>query len=251
MKQSTFKSSSDVERTKFAPANAGLHVAIIMDGNGRWARARGLPRAAGHRAGARVVREIVEAAPSAGIATLTLYAFSSDNWQRPEREVSALMHLFRRYIARETGNCVEKGVRLRVVGRRDRLSPSLVSAIEGAEAATADGKTITLRIAIDYSARDAILRAAALLKARPSREGFSAALGRANGEEVPASDVDLLIRTGNEQRLSDFMLWESAYAELVFSARMWPDYTPADLAEAVREFHGRERRFGGLLEVAG
>jgi undecaprenyl diphosphate synthase len=240
MKQSTFNSS-----------NAGLHVAIIMDGNGRWARARGLPRAAGHRAGARVVSEIVEAAPSAGISTLTLYAFSSDNWQRPEREVSALMHLFRRYIARETSTCVEKGVRLRIVGRRDRLSPALVSAIEGAEAATAHGKTITLRIAIDYSARDAIVRATALLKARPTREGFAAALGRANGEHAPAADVDLLIRTGNEQRLSDFMLWESAYAELVFSSRMWPDYTPADLADAVREFHGRERRFGGLLEVAG
>jgi undecaprenyl diphosphate synthase len=239
MKQSTFKS-----------ANAGLHVAIIMDGNGRWARARGLPRAAGHRAGARVVSEIVEAAPSAGISTLTLYAFSSDNWQRPEREVSALMHLFRRYIARETSTCVEKGVRLRIVGRRDRLSPALVSAIEGAEAATAGGTTITLRIAIDYSARDAIVRAAAL-QTRTSREGFAAALGRANGEPSPAADVDLLIRTGNEQRLSDFMLWESAYAELVFSARMWPDYTPADLADAVREFHGRERRFGGLLEVAG
>jgi undecaprenyl diphosphate synthase len=240
MKQSTFNSGA-----------AKIHVAIIMDGNGRWARARGLPRASGHRAGARSVNDVVEAAPSAGISTLTLYAFSSDNWQRPEREVAALMHLFRRYLARETSTCVEKGVRLRIIGRRDRLSPSLVSAIEGAEAATAGGKTLTLRIAIDYSARDAIIRAATLLRNDRSRDAFALALGRANGDSEPSPDVDLLIRTGNEQRLSDFLLWECAYAELAFSARMWPDFTAADLADAVREFHGRERRFGRLLEVAG
>ena len=193
-----------------------------------------------------MVDAVVRAAPDAGIRTLTLYAFSSDNWQRPEREVTALMHLFRRYIARETSTCVENGVALRIIGRRDRLSPSLLSAIEGAEAATAAGKTLTLRIAIDYSARDAIVRAAALLDAARDREGFADALGRANSDVQAASDVDLLIRTGNEQRLSDFLLWESAYAELVFSARMWPDFTATDLHEAVREFHGRERRFGGL-----
>ena len=235
MKQSTFKSD-----------NAGLHVAIIMDGNGRWAQQRGLPRVAGHRAGARVVDAIVRAAPAAGIRTLTLYAFSSDNWQRPEREVTALMHLFRRYLARETSTCIETGVALRIIGRRDRLSPALLSAIEGTEAATAAGRTLTLRIAIDYSARDAIVRASTMLEDAADRERFADALGRANGDVQASADVDLLIRTGNEQRLSDFMLWESAYAELVFSARMWPDFTAADLNEAVREFHGRERRFGGL-----
>jgi undecaprenyl diphosphate synthase len=224
-----------------------LHVAVIMDGNGRWAALRGLPRVAGHREGAQAVRRVVEAAPELGIGTLTLYAFSSDNWGRPPREVAALMRLFRAYLASETARCVENGVRLRVIGRRDRLGEALVRQIQAAEAATADGARLTLRIAIDYSARDALLRAAALAGGgAPSREEFAALLARAIGDDTAAPDVDLLVRTGGEQRLSDFLLWECAYAELFFTPRMWPDFGAAALGEAVEWFTGRERRFGRL-----
>ena len=230
---------------------AGLHVAIIMDGNGRWAVARGLPRAAGHRRGAETVRTIVEAAPDLGIRTLTLYAFSSDNWRRPEREVSALMRLFRTYLRAETKRLLANGVRLTVIGRRDRLEIPVRSAIEAAEAATAGGTTVHLRLAIDYSSRDAIA-AAATRAARASggcftSESLSAALGEAYGPDASAPDVDLLIRTGGERRLSDFLLWECAYAELWFSDIMWPAFSASDLAGAVADFHRRERRFGGLV----
>jgi undecaprenyl diphosphate synthase len=199
-----------------------LHAAIIMDGNGRWATMRGLPRIAGHRAGANAVRRTVEAAPDLGVGILTLYAFSSDNWRRPPAEVSALMDLLDIYLRKETRRCLENGVRLEVIGRRDRLDPRLVAAIERTESATAPGRTLALRVAIDYSARDAILQ----------------------GKIGP--DVDLLIRTGGEQRLSDFLLWECAYAELIFSRRMWPDFDAHDLAAAIREFETRERRFGAV-----
>jgi undecaprenyl diphosphate synthase len=223
----------------------GLHVAAIMDGNGRWASMRGLPRVAGHREGAKAVRRVVEAAPALGVSTLTLYAFSSDNWGRPSREVAALMRLFRGYLASETARCVENGIQMRVIGRRDRLGEALVRQIEAAEAATAHGGRMTLRIAIDYSARDALLRAAALAAGRDlPRDDFAALLGRAMGEDEPAPDVDLLIRTGGEQRLSDFLLWECAYAELYFWPRMWPEFGAAALREAVEWFGGRERRFG-------
>jgi undecaprenyl diphosphate synthase len=223
-----------------------------MDGNGRWATARGRPRTAGHIAGADAVRRAVEAAPALGVRTLTLFAFSSDNWQRPKREVRALMGLFRRYLAAEAARCAERGVRISVIGRRDRLPEVLRSAVEEAEALTADRRPFWLRIAVDYSARDAILCAAGRLQshaAAPSREVFSRLL--AEPAQGPAPDVDLLIRTGGEKRLSDFLLWECAYAELVFSERMWPDFTSADFAAAVREFQGRERRFGGVLEEDG
>jgi len=229
------------------PADPGIHVAVIMDGNGRWATLRGLPRVAGHRAGTRTVRQVVEGAPELGIGTLTLYAFSSDNWGRPAREVSALMRLFRAYLASETARCVENGVRLSVIGRRDRLGDALARQVRAAEAATASGDRLRLRIAIDYSARDALLRAAALAGGgEPDRHDFAALLGRAVGEDAPAPDVDLLVRTGGEQRLSDFLLWECAYAELFFTPRMWPDFGPAALAEAVEWFRGRDRRFGRL-----
>ena len=229
------------------PPERGLHAALIMDGNGRWATLRGMPRVAGHREGAQAVRRVVEAAPGQGIGTLTLYAFSSDNWARPPREVSALMRLFRAYLAGETARCVENGVRLRVIGRRDRLGGTLRRQIEAAEAATAGGERLLLRIAIDYSARDALLRAAALAAGRETdRDGFAALLGRAVGEDAPAPDVDLLIRTGGEQRLSDFLLWECAYAELYFTPTMWPDFGAAGLAEAVEWFRRRDRRFGRL-----
>jgi undecaprenyl diphosphate synthase len=237
-----------MQRTfQIGAGRSGLHVAAIMDGNGRWASMRGLPRVAGHREGARTVRRVVEAAPELGISTLTLYAFSSDNWGRPPREVTALMRLFRIFLASETARCVENGVRLRVIGRRDRLGEVLLRQIQAAEAATAGGARMTLRIAIDYSARDTLLRAAALAGGRePTRDGFAALLGKAMGEDEAAPDVDLLVRTGGEQRLSDFLLWECAYAELYFTQRMWPDFGPAALREAVEWFAGRERRFGTL-----
>lgn len=231
-------------------ADRGLHAALIMDGNGRWATQRGLPRVAGHREGAHAVRRVVEAAPGLGIGTLTLYAFSSDNWGRPPREVSALMRLFRAYLASETAKCVENGVRLRVIGRRDRLGGALLRQIQAAEEATRDGNRLLLRIAIDYSARDALLRAAALAAGEEvDRDGFARLLARVMGGGEPAPDVDLLIRTGGEQRLSDFMLWESAYAELYFTPRMWPDFGAAPLAEAVEWFRRRDRRFG-LVKTA-
>ncbi len=202
--------------------STSLHVAIVMDGNGRWATRRGLPRTAGHRAGAEAVRRVVEIAPGCGINALTLYAFSSDNWNRPAAEIATLMRLFARYLRAEAAELAAQGVKLAVIGRRDRLPRSLLEAIAAAEQATARGTHLELRIAVDYSGRVAIQR----------------------GELLP--DVDLLIRTGGEQRLSDFLLWECAYAELWFTDRMWPDFGAAQLAAAIHEFHSRDRRFGGL-----
>jgi undecaprenyl diphosphate synthase len=227
----------------------GLHVAIIMDGNGRWANARGLPRVAGHRAGAEALRPIVEAAPQLGITTLTVYAFSSDNWQRPGPEVRALMKLFHAYLLSEAKRCLDNGVRLNVIGRRDRFQPALREVMEKVEAATADGQTLLLRVALDYSSRDAILRAASKANgANISREHFAHLLAEADHAGPTAPDVDLLIRTGGEQRLSDFLLWECAYAELFFVKKMWPEFTPADFETAVKEFRCRERRFGRANE---
>jgi undecaprenyl diphosphate synthase len=227
--------------------SSSLHVAIIMDGNGRWAARRGLPREAGHRAGADAVRRVVRAAPGEGIGVLTLYAFSSDNWQRPRREVDALMTLFVEYFRGEAVECRDKGVRLTVVGRRDRLPLSLRAAIGSAERATAAGQRLWLRIALDYSSRDQILRAAARLGQRAApRARFAAELGAVGHDRRPAPDVDLLIRTGGERRLSDFLLWESAYAELLFRDLAWPDFAESDLADALADFRRRERRFGGL-----
>ena len=211
-----------------------------MDGNGRWALARGLPRIAGHHAGAEAVRRTVEAAPALGVGALTLFAFSSDNWRRPSAEVSALMQLFGRFLKSETERCLANSVRLEVIGRRDRLDASLLDAICEAEQATAAGNRLRLRIAVDYSSRAAILSAVENVGTL-SRECLDDTLGPA---------VDLLIRTGGEHRLSDFLLWECAYAELIFSRRMWPDFGSDDLAGAVREFRGRERRFGGVPAVA-
>ncbi|MBI3666450.1 MAG: di-trans,poly-cis-decaprenylcistransferase [Acidobacteria bacterium] len=233
------------------PAPPGLHVAIIMDGNGRWAAARGRPRLEGHRAGADAVRRVVEAAPGQGIGTLTLYAFSADNWGRPTAEVAGLLELFRAYLEAEADRCVAHGICMKVIGRRDRLPSGLRQAVERVEALTVRGRTMRLRLAVDYSARDAILQAARGLHAAPatSRQQFALLLGEAIHSGSSAPDVDLLIRTGGEQRLSDFLLWESAYAELVFTRRMWPDFDAADLEAAVREFQGRERRFGLLPQA--
>lgn len=225
----------------------GLHVAIIMDGNGRWATARGLPRTAGHHAGLKSARRIVESAVRAGIGTLTLYAFSSDNWHRPRREVGALMALLRRALVTEGKRCLDNGVRLTILGRRDRLPRSLVEAIRQVECATAHGRHMHLRVAIDYSARDAIVRAAAHLGASGgpyTREQFSAAIAAVDHDPCEPRDVDVLIRTGGEQRLSDYLLWECAYAELFFSHQLWPDYGEEDFLRTLEEFGGRERRFG-------
>jgi len=220
-----------------------LHVAIIMDGNGRWANARGLPRIAGHRTGADAVRRTIEAAPGMGISILTLYAFSADNWRRPAREVAALMKLLGHYLVREMDRCIANGVRLEAIGRRDRLPAALVSLLEEAERKTAHGSKLRLRLAIDYSSRQAILDAMrhnvdALRHNRAmTEEAFSNSLG---------PDVDLLIRTSGEQRLSDFLLWECAYAEMIFTRRMWPDFSEEDLASAIDEYQRRDRRFGAV-----
>lgn len=221
-----------------------------MDGNGRWATARGLPRGAGHRAGADVVRRVVEAAPDAGIGVLTLFAFSSDNWRRPATEVAWLMRLFRDYLREETARCVSNGVRLEVIGRRDRLGPALLRAIEASELATAGGSRLWLRVAVDYSSRDAILRASQCLRSGAiSRESFGRLIGIVD-HGSPLPELDLLVRTGGERRLSDFLLWEAAYAELYFTPVMWPDFGPDDLRSAVRDFSRRERRFGGVSDKA-
>lgn len=224
-----------------------MHAAIIMDGNGRWAAARGLPREAGHRRGAASVRAVIEAAPSEGISVLTLYAFSSDNWKRPQHEVATLMRLLRSYLVRQTARLAREGVRISFLGRRDRLVPSLIRSMEHAERATAGGLRLHVRIALDYSSRDQILEAIRRMGGtgrEVTREAFAFALRGSTPE------VDLLIRTGGEQRLSDFLLWESAYAELYFTPCMWPDFGAAELHGAVGWFHSRERRFGDVPQTA-
>ncbi|MGH6776740.1 MAG: di-trans,poly-cis-decaprenylcistransferase [Bradyrhizobium sp.] len=223
---------------------AKLHVGIIMDGNGRWATRRGLTRLRGHEAGVEAIRRAVETAPEQEVGTLTLYAFSTDNWRRPRTEVAGLMSLLRFYLANEVQSLIKNGVRLSIIGRRDRLPEGIADAIARAEAATAKGEDLHLRIAVDYSARDAILHAAVKLAGMvaPTRELFSQLVTG----EAGLRDVDLIIRTSGEKRLSDFLLWEGAYAELHFTERMWPDFDAGDLAEALGAFRRRERRFGGL-----
>ena len=227
-----------------------LHVAIIMDGNGRWATRRGLPRVAGHRAGVVAARRVVERAPEVGIRRLTLYAFSSDNWRRPPEEVTSIFWLLRAFLRLETQRLLDRGVRLEVIGRRDRLPDALLREIFRAESATAAGRRLHLRVAIDYSSREAIAQAAVSI-----REAFrSDDAGGIDGMHkelalaltAGSGEVDLLIRTGGEKRLSDFLLWESAYAELVFTDRMWPEFEAADLDTALEDFHHRERRYGAV-----
>ena len=219
-----------------------MHVAIIMDGNGRWARECGLPRTAGHRAGARSVKTIVEAAASLPIDVLTLYAFSSDNWARPVAEVNALWHLLRRYLQTECARCASNGVRVEFIGRRDRIPKPLTELMAQTEELTRGGNALRLRIAVDYSSRYQIVRAAQCLGSAPGGiRAFGALL---------QSDVDLLIRTGGERRLSDFLLWEAAYAELVFVDTRWPDFNAAMLDAALAEYRRRQRRFGAVPESA-
>jgi undecaprenyl diphosphate synthase len=214
------------------------HLAIIMDGNGRWAERRGLPRLAGHCAGERALRRITAAAPNFGISTLTVYAFSSDNWKRPAGEISGLMNLLETHLARELGACLKNGVRLSMIGRRDRIPETARWAVEETERLTQNGRRLHLRLAIDYSSRDAMLAAWQPSCAPYDRQAFA--------ERLNSPDVDLLIRTAGEQRLSDFLLWESAYAELYFTPVLWPDFNADDLETALEEFARRVRRFGGL-----
>jgi undecaprenyl diphosphate synthase len=249
--QSTLKrqDSARNDNAREGAPRPGLHVAIIMDGNGRWAERRGLPRSAGHREGIEAVRRVLEAAPDAGVGTLTLFAFSSDNWRRPPLEVEVLMLLLRRYLRRDLRRLTANGVRLKVIGRRDRLPAGLAQEIATAEAATAPGTRLELNVALDYSARDAIANAATawLGDDSPQRAAFGRLLawqGQGAGR-----DVDLLIRAGGEKRLSDFLLWECAYAELAFVDTFWPDFGAEHLRAALGDFHTRERRFGGLTPL--
>ena len=236
-----------------------------MDGNGRWAERRGLPRAAGHRAGAEALRRVVEAAPEHGVGTLTAYAFSCDNWSRPRPEVEALMGLLGRYLRSETARLRRAGVRLQLIGRRDRLPVALRNAAARAEWETRAGTRLTLRLAVDYSSRWAIAQAAARLAGPtggtagasapepppPPERAFEGALSAVlHPDGADAGPVDLVVRTGGEQRLSDFLLWESAYAELLFLDTAWPDVTGDTLADAVGAFRQRTRRFGGLATAA-
>lgn len=231
-------------------SQSGLHVAIILDGNGRWATQRGLPRVSGHRAGVAAVRRVVEHAPPLGIRALTLYAFSSDNWARPATEVQSIFWIIRAFLRLECERLRQQGARLEVIGRRDRIPAALLREIERTESATADGRNLRLRIAIDYSAQMSIATAAAIAADESSREQpLSSDQMRAvitHALTADSGNVDLLIRTGGEQRLSDFLLWETAYAELVFTSRMWPDFDESDLAAALGDFNHRERRFGAI-----
>jgi undecaprenyl diphosphate synthase len=219
-----------LQRTLLSPK----HIGIIMDGNGRWAKQRALPRQEGHREGAKAVRRTVEAAIRLQVKIVTLYAFSSDNWKRPRAEVTALMFLLRHFLLTEVEECRRQGIRLSVIGRRDRLPGFLIPLIESAEQETLSGSRLHLRIALDYSSRDAILEAARHAR---TREEMSAALG---------PDVDMVIRTAGEQRLSDFLLWECAYAEMVFLPQLWPEFDERVLSAAITEFQNRDRRYGGL-----
>jgi undecaprenyl diphosphate synthase len=256
-----------------------MHIAIIMDGNGRWATRRLLPRTAGHRAGAKAVNDIVEAAARRDVSTLSLYAFSAANWERPKSEVSALLRLLQRYLLTQTRRCLEQSIRINVIGRRDRLSPALRRAIEHSERATAECSRMCLRIAVDYSAQYSLMEAARRSLAgtpggapalsalaaphEPTPQGtphdgtphssaardraqFLANLAAVDHSVDAPPEVDLLIRTGGEQRLSDFLLWECAYAELYFSQTLWPDFDAAALDAALADYSRRERRFGQI-----
>ncbi|HWX28348.1 MAG TPA: polyprenyl diphosphate synthase [Steroidobacteraceae bacterium] len=225
-----------------------MHVAIIMDGNGRWATQRGLPRTAGHIEGAKAVRATVETAARADVKTLTLYAFSSANWARPPAEIAALMRLFGQYLFTETRRCVEQSIRINVIGRRDRLGPNLLRSIEQSERSSAAGSGMLLRIAVDYSSQHSIVQAArrATLDTELTAADFHRLLHEVDHCAHPAGEVDLLIRTGNERRLSDFLLWECAFAELHFSDCLWPDFDERRFRCALEDFGGRQRRFGAL-----
>ncbi|MGB3500009.1 MAG: isoprenyl transferase [Mesorhizobium sp.] len=228
-----------------------VHVAIIMDGNGRWATARGLPRAAGHRAGVEALRGAVRNAADLGIEWLTVYAFSSENWSRPPSEVSDLLGLLKLFIRRDLADLHKSGVRVRIIGARDNLQPDIRKLLDEAEQLTRDNGELNLVIAFNYGARDEIVRAARQLAA-------DAAAGKIAPQDIEVADLsaqldtsdipdpDLLIRTGGDLRLSNFLLWQAAYTEFIFLSCLWPDFSRAHLAEAIDVFSERERRFGGI-----
>ncbi|WP_341702491.1 isoprenyl transferase [Ferrovibrio sp.] len=226
------------------------HVAIIMDGNGRWAKARGLPRNLGHRQGVDAVREVVRACRGLGIQYLTLYAFSSENWKRPQTEVAGLMDLLRLYIRRELNELASAGVRIRVIGDRSRLAADIIELIAEAENRTAENRILTLVIALSYGGQDEIVSACRRIAERVAAgtldpDRIDADIVAANLHTTGIPDPDLVIRTSGEQRLSNFLLWQSAYSELIFVDKLWPDFGQSDLAAAVGEFQRRDRRYGG------
>ena len=228
--------------------SSGLHVAIIMDGSGRWAGERALPRGEGHRAGRAAVRRVAEGVLPLDVRVLTLFAFSTDNWGRPEYEVAELMRTFEDFFRIDAPALARHGVRLTVIGRRDRLPASLREAIELTEAVSRGGERLHLRLAIDYSGREAILAAARWFHRThdDSAESFARLLAELEYSRQPAPDIDLLIRTGGEQRLSNCPLWEIAYAELYFTPCLWPDFGAAEFDAALQEFRTRDRRFGRI-----
>lgn len=243
---------SDQSEAVPSPAGGGplpVHVAIIMDGNGRWAAARGLPRVAGHRRGVEAARRAVTAAGEIGVRYLTLFGFSSENWKRPSAEIDDLMGLLRHYLRGEIAELHRNGVRLRVIGDRAKLEPDIVTLIAKAEEMTRHNEGLTLIVALSYGSR-AELTAAAREIARAAKSGTVAldAIDEAVVERHLSTagipDPDLLIRTSGEKRLSNFLLWQSAYTELVFIDTLWPDFTKRDLEDAIREFQRRERRYG-------
>ncbi|WP_422036047.1 isoprenyl transferase [Reyranella sp.] len=233
-------------------AGAGpQHVAIIMDGNGRWAKARGLPRVAGHRRGADAVRRVVRGAGELGIPVLTLFAFSTENWTRPADEVADLMGLLRHYLRSELDELRKNGARLRVIGKREGLAADIVRDIADAESTTAGNTRIDVNICINYGARDEILRATRRLAQRVAAGEITAdSIDQASFESelltAGLPDPDLLIRTSGEQRISNFLLWQCAYSELVFVDTLWPDFGKDHLEHAIVEFRRRERRYGGI-----
>jgi undecaprenyl diphosphate synthase len=223
-------------------AHKPRHVAIIMDGNGRWAKKRHLPRALGHKKGVETVRDIVRAAGDLGLEVLTLYAFSSENWKRPEDEINDLMGLLRSFIKSDIDEFASNDVRLKIIGNYKALAPDIVTLIEDAMARTASNTRTTLVVALNYGSQDELVRAAT---AAAGQGAITAETIEANLDTADLPPLDLLIRTSGEQRLSNFMLWQAAYAELWFTDTLWPDFTKAELAQALTDFEGRERRYGG------
>jgi undecaprenyl diphosphate synthase len=227
------------------------HVAIIMDGNGRWAKARGLPRAAGHRQGAEAARKVLRAAGEAGVECLTLYAFSSENWRRPEEEITDLMGLLRLYISRELGALHKEGIRIRIIGDHTAFEPATARMVDEAVARTAANTRMTLAIALNYGSRNELVGAARTLARRAAAgeiapDAIDEAAIEAALDTADLPPLDLLIRTSGEQRLSNFLLWQAAYAELLFVDTLWPDFDGEALGAAIAEFAKRERRYGGL-----
>ncbi len=233
------------------PARIPAHVGIIMDGNGRWAQARGLPRTAGHRAGTENLKNVLQAAGDLGIRTVTLYAFSTENWSRPRAEVRALMMLAQNVLMREIEELHQRGVRVRILGRRSELDPSLARAIAAAEAKTRDNTAMTVNVALNYGGRADIVDAVREIAQSGSRpEDIDEQMISAHLSTAGQPDPDLVIRTAGEMRLSNFLIWQAAYAEFYATPTFWPDFDRAELIRAIQAFQSRHRRFGGLEKTS-